>query len=50
VIQHEAPDPRSLKRMVQCYQASADFADSTVGRLLDDLDKSGRTENTVIVL
>lgn len=50
VIKYEAPDPRSLKRMVQCYQASADFADSIVGRLLDDLDKSGRADNTIIIL
>ncbi len=50
VTKHEAPDPRSIKRMVQCYQASADFADSMVGRLLDALDKSGRADNTIIVL
>jgi len=50
VIQHEAPDPRSLKRMVQCYQASADYADSVVGRLLDKLDASGKADNTIIIL
>ena len=50
VMKYEAPDPRSLKRMVQCYQASADFADSIVGRLLDDLDRSGRADNTIIIL
>jgi len=50
VIKYEPADPRSLERMVQCYQASADFADSMVGRLLDALDKSGRAENTIIVL
>ena len=50
VTKHEAPDPRSLKRMVQCYQASADFADSMVGRLLDKLDSTGRADNTIIVL
>jgi arylsulfatase A-like enzyme len=36
--------------MIQCYQASADFADQMVGRLLDKLDASGRAENTIIVL
>ena len=36
--------------MVQCYQASADFSDSMVGRLLDALDKSGRADHTIIVL
>ncbi|HUV65581.1 MAG TPA: sulfatase [Sedimentisphaerales bacterium] len=40
----------SLKRMVQCYQASADFADQMVGRLIDKLDASGRADNTIIVL
>jgi len=50
VIKHTAPDPRSLKRLVQCYQASADYADSVVGRLLDALDASGRADNTIIVL
>jgi arylsulfatase A-like enzyme len=43
-------DPGSLKRMVQCYQASADFADQMVGRLLDKLDSTGQTENTIIIL
>ncbi len=42
--------PGSLKKMVQCYQASADFADEMVGRLIDKLDATGRTENTIIVL
>lgn len=50
VTKHEAPDPRSLKRMVQCYQASADYSDSVLGRLLDKLDASGRADNTIIVL
>ena len=43
-------DPGSLKKMIQCYQASADFADQMVGRLIDKLDTSGRTDNTIIVL
>ena len=42
--------PGSLKRMVQCYQASADFADQMVGRLIDKLDASGKADNTIIVL
>ena len=47
----QAPgSPGSLKRMVQCYQASADFADSMVGRLLDKLDATGRAADTIIVL
>jgi arylsulfatase A-like enzyme len=40
----------SLKKMVQSYYAAADFADQMVGRLLDKLEATGRTENTIIVL
>ncbi len=43
-------DPGSLKNLVRCYQASADFADQMVGRLIDQLDETGRAENTIIVL
>jgi arylsulfatase A-like enzyme len=42
--------PKSLHRMVQCYQAASDYADQMVGRLLDKLDKTGRADNTIIVL
>ena len=42
--------PGSLKKMVQCYQASADFADQMVGRLLDKLDATGKADKTIIVL
>ena len=42
--------PGSLKKMVQSYQASADFADQMVGRLLDKLDATGQADNTIIVL
>ena len=45
------PDsPKSLHRMVQCYQAASDYADQMVGRLLDKLDETGRADNTIIVL
>jgi arylsulfatase A-like enzyme len=50
VTQEPANRPGSLKKMVQCYQASADFADRMVGRLIDALDASGRADRTVIVL
>ncbi len=43
-------DPGSLKKMVQCYQSAADFADRMVGRLLDKLDTTGKTDNTIIIL
>ena len=42
--------PGSLRKMVQCYQAAADYADEMVGRLIDQLDKTGRADNTIIVL
>jgi len=50
VMKKPDSDPGSHKKMVQCYQASADYADSVVGRLLDRLDASGRADHTVIVL
>ncbi len=50
VIARPEDSPGSLKTMVQCYQASADFADQMVGRLLDKLDATGRADRTVIVL
>ena len=43
-------DPGSLKKMVQCYQAASDYCDEMVGRLIDQLDQSGRADNTIIVL
>ena len=46
----EPGSPGSLQRMVQSYQAAADYADQMVGRLLDKLDETGRAENTIIVL
>jgi arylsulfatase A-like enzyme len=47
---HQPPDPRSLQRMVQSYQAAASYSDALLGRLLDKLDASGRADNTIIVL
>ena len=52
------PEPRlswlrqhdQWRSLVQSYLATISFMDSQVGRLLDALDKSGRAENTVIVL
>ena len=50
VIKDPEDRPGSLKKMVQSYQASADFADQMVGRLLDKLDSTGKQDNTIIVL
>ena len=38
------------KEAVQAYLASVSFADAMVGQLLDALDRSGRADNTIIVL
>ena len=38
------------KEAVQAYLASISFADAMVGKLLDALDESGRTDNTIVVL
>ena len=35
---------------MQAYLASVSVADAMVGRLIDALDRSGRTDNTIIVL
>lgn len=35
---------------VQAYEASISFSDAMIGRLLDGLEKSGRAENTIIIL
>jgi len=43
-------DPGSVKKVPQSYQASVDFADRMVGRLLDKLDATGQAENIIIVL
>lgn len=38
------------RRAVQGYLASLSYADAMVGRLIDALDRSGRADNTIIVL
>lgn len=35
---------------VQAYEASISFSDAMIGRLLDGLEKSGRADNTIIIL
>ena len=41
---------RKWQEAVQGYLASVSFSDAMVGRLIDALDRSGRAENTIIVL
>lgn len=50
LMEIEAKSPGTWKEAVRAYQASATFADSQVGRILDALDKSDYAENTIIVL
>jgi arylsulfatase A-like enzyme len=50
IMKAEPGTPGSYIRMIQSYQASADFCDQMVGRLLDKLDESGRTSQTIIIL
>jgi len=38
------------RELLQAYLASITFADAMIGRLLDALDQSGHTRNTIIVL
>ena len=46
----KARDPKIFDKAVRGYQAASSFADHSVGRLLDALDKSGKADNTIIVL
>lgn len=48
--EQEPGTPGSFKRMVQSYQAASDYSDEMVGRLLDQLDATGRADNTIIIL
>lgn len=49
-MEAEPGSPGSYHKMVQSYQASSDFADQIVGRLLDKLEETAKIENTIIVL
>ncbi|MAM70988.1 MAG: iduronate-2-sulfatase [Gammaproteobacteria bacterium] len=42
--------PTKWREAIQGYMASISFTDAMVGRLLDALDRSGRADNTIIVL
>jgi arylsulfatase A-like enzyme len=46
----EARQPGSYRRFVQSYAACCTFADASVGRLIDALDRSPHRNNTIIVL
>lgn len=42
--------PGSYQAFLEAYAACCRYADASVGKLLDGLEKSGRLENTIIVL
>lgn len=45
-----APAPDIWKKMIQGYCATNSFADWNVGRLIEALDKSNYSENTIVIL
>ncbi len=50
LMEIEAKAPGTWKEAVRAYQASATFADTQVGRILNALDNSEYVNNTIIVL
>jgi arylsulfatase A-like enzyme len=51
VPEGEAPVPEELARtLVQGYRAAASYTDAQIGRVLDELDRLGLAENTIVVL
>lgn len=46
----EEKHPGSYRRFIEAYAACCAFADAQIGRVLDALDESGRSDNTIICL
>ncbi|MEM9015398.1 MAG: sulfatase [Verrucomicrobiota bacterium] len=46
----ETRDPGSYREFIEAYAACCRFADAQLGRILDGLEKSGRSDRTVVVL
>ena len=46
----ESKQPGSYRKFVQAYAACCTFADASVGRLIEALDRSGQAGNTIIVV
>jgi iduronate 2-sulfatase len=44
------PDPETARMLIHGYYASTSYMDAQVGRVIDELDRLGLSENTVIVL
>jgi len=50
-VPDKGPIPEDLMRtLIRSYRACASYTDAQVGRLLDELDRQGLRENTVVVL
>ncbi|MGH2622249.1 MAG: sulfatase [Sphingobacterium sp.] len=43
-------DPQRIQNLLQGYYASTSFTDAQIGRVLDELDRLGLTDNTIVVL
>ena len=41
--------PEQQRRMIQAYQGATTFADAQVGQVLDELDRLGLSDNTVVL-
>lgn len=51
VPEKDAPVPEALARtLVQGYRAATSYTDAQVGRVLDELERLGLAENTIVVL
>lgn len=50
-VPERAPLPEALQRkLIQGYYASASFSDAQIGKVIDELDRLGLAERTIIVL
>jgi iduronate 2-sulfatase len=48
---HEPDYPEALKRtLIHGYYAGVSYVDAQIGKVLDELDRSGLAENTIVVL
>lgn len=46
----EAFSPELTRQLIHGYYASTSFVDAQIGRVLDELDRLGLTQNTIVVL
>jgi len=49
LVKSYEPTDEGLRRFIQAYLASVASVDEQIGRILDELDRSGLAENTVVV-